>query len=357
MLSIIDSFVVALVMIVAGYILLLFVMARLSSNEEWKQNLKIELQQLLLSLLLLIGVYAIAGFVTMIYQYYTGGLDAFNYLSIQLISIMKNLHFYASHLTLSASLMRMFGEFTNIGYPHGSYGSARLPTTPGVDLLASVTFQIRDLLMIATGGLVMQSILFDLIKNLALTVVLPIGIVLRILPITRQFGNELIGLSVSSYIILPIIYLVFFQTIQEVANERGGFIERFVDGYLAIGDTRLIEPDKIIVDIQKDHQTSIQDSMDRLNNYFDRYKSEIDSEVMGSTADEHRLYRFFETYLTTGLILGFLNVGFPISFLFLYSLLLYASGFLVFGFGLPGFAIAITLTAAKSIRDSLERLV
>ncbi|MEM1688785.1 MAG: hypothetical protein QXH89_02590, partial [Candidatus Anstonellales archaeon] len=68
-------------------------------------------------------------------------------------------------------------------------------------------------------------------------------------------------------------------------------------------------------------------------------------------------YRFFETYLTTGLVLGFLNVGFPISFLFLYSILLYASGFLVFGFGLPGFAIAITLTAAKSIRDSLERLV
>lgn len=357
MLALIDSFIVALLMIVVGYILLLFVLSRLSSNEEWKQNFKIETQQLILSILLLIGAHGISGFVNLIYQQYTGGLDAFNYLSIQLITIMKNLHFYASHLTLSASLMRMFGEFTNIGYPHGSYGSAKLPTTPGVDLLASVTFQIRDLLMIATGGLVMQSILFDIIKNLALTVVLPIGIVLRILPITRQFGNELIGLSIASYIILPIIYLVFFQTIQEVANERGGFIERFVDGYLAIGDTRLFEPDKIIVDIQRDHQSSIQNSMDRLNNYFDRYKAEINSEMQGSTADEHRLYRFFETYLTTGLVLGFLNVGLPISFLFLYSMFLYASGFLVFGFGLPGFAIAITLTAAKSIRDSLERLV
>lgn len=353
-----NTLILTLIGIVIAYIILLYLLSRLNNNEEWKNNYRIEVQQLLLSVLLFIGIHAIAGVVNLIYSSYTQGFDLFDYISIQLINMLKNLHEFAAHLTLTGTLMKMFGEFTNIGYPHGNFGSARLVAYPGVDLLSSVTFQIRDLMFIATGGLVVQSIIMDLIKTLALTLVLPIGIVLRILPTFRQFGNELIGLSVSLYIIMPLIYAVFFQTMIDLASYRGGFIERFSAYYLMLSesDPTMIAPDKMFVEVQKN--SSINNTANAIMNDADnKYFSDINSELEGTTSNPDSLYRMFELYMSTSLVKAGYVLGLPLPFLFVFGLYIYAAGFLVFAFGLPGFALAITLTAAKSIRDSLERLV
>lgn len=354
-----STFTMTLIGIVIVYMVLLYVLARLSKNEEWNQNFKIEFKQLLLSVMIYVSVFGISNALHALYSIYAVGTDLFSFISIQLIMMLKNLQFYASHLMLAGSMMKMYGEFTNIGYPHGSYGSARLVTFPGIDLLASVTFQTRDLIMIATGGLVVQSVAMDLIKNLALTVVLPIGVILRILPITRQFGNELIGLSIATYVILPLIYFIFFNTIAEIGDQRGGFLKRFTNQYLGLTSNDVVEPDKIFVDISNSRsQNGIEAGETYLRDYFDKeYKQEINKEIEEKTSTPDQIYRTFELYMTTSLIQSAFVIGLPIQFLFMYSLYLYASGFLVFGFGLPGFALAITLTAAKSIRDGLERLI
>ncbi len=357
MLPIFNTLILTLIGIVIAYIILLYLLSRLSNNEELKNNYKIEMQQLLLSVFLFIGIQAIANIVNLFYNTYTQGFDLFDYISIQLTLMLRNLHEFAAHLTLTATLMKMFGEFTNIGYPHGNFGSAKLVAYPGVDILSSVTFQIRDLMFIATGGLVAQSILMDVIKTLSLTLLLPIGIVLRILPIFRQFGNELIGLSVSLYIIMPLIYAVFFQTMIDLASYRGGFIERFTAYYLMLSDSdpTMLAPDKMFVKIQ--NNTSIMNTANVIMDYADnQYFKDINSELEGKTSNPDKLYRMFELYMSTSLVKAGYVLGLPISFLFVFGLYIYAAGFLVFAFGLPGFALAITLTAAKSIRDSLERL-
>ncbi|MCS7122397.1 MAG: hypothetical protein NZ908_00345 [Candidatus Micrarchaeota archaeon] len=354
-----GTFTMTLIGIVVVYMVLLYVLSRLAKNEEWNQNFKIEFKQLLLSIMIYVSIFGISNAVHQLYSTYSVGTDLFSFISTQLIMMLKNLQFYASHLMLSASMMKMYGEFTNIGYPHGSYGSARLVAFPGIDLLASVTFQIRDIIMIATGGLVVQSVAMDLIRNLALTVVLPIGVILRILPITRQFGNEMIGLSVAMYLILPLMYFVFLNTIAEISDDRGGFMKRFTNQYLGLNSNDVIEPDKIFVNLMNNKSNNgIEQGERTLKDYFDTYyKREIDREIQEKTSTPDEIYRTFEVYMTISLIQSSFVITLPIQFLFMYSLYLYASGFLVFGFGLPGFALAITLTAAKSIRDSLERLV
>lgn len=353
-----NSLALGLIALVMGYVILLYVLSRLSSNDEWRNNYNIEMKQLLLSVLLYISIFSIANVVNLIYSIYFAGFDMFDYISIQLINILKNLHTFASHLTITGSIMKLTGEFTNIGYPHGAYGSARVVAYLGIDIISGAIFQIRDIMFIATGGLVVQSILMDLIKNLALTVILPIGIVLRILPIFRQFGNEIIGLSIASYLILPLIYSVFFQTLIDISSQRGGFIDRFANLYLDLSSNNpdMLAPDKLFQEMR--NRAEVNSTILSVNNELNTmYFKEINSELGGTTSKPYEFYDRFEKYLTITLAKFGFAAGLPITLLFIFGLFIYASGFLVIAFGLPGFAVAITLTAAKSIRDSLERLI
>ena len=110
---------------------------------------------------------------------------------------------------------------------HFNLGGILKPLVDGVGTMAS-------LLSFAMGEWIVNLILLCYIKKYMLSLILPIGILLKAFPQTRGGGNALIAISIAFFIIYPFMLVVNYQAYQNeygVLSERNG-VESIVSDFL-----------------------------------------------------------------------------------------------------------------------------
>jgi len=345
----VDLFKYIVIAVVILYAILLYILAKVLPGNKWEAIFQTEMIQifysigLILSLGILVTIFD--GLMTM-----ANGMKLHDLISLQLSNMVKHTSDFIGEMIIIFQFLDMYNKvsFVNIGYP--KLGEATVKIYPGIELLIRAVLTVRDVLTVSLASLIYQSILFDFIKNLALEVVLPIGIILRILPIFRTIGNELIGVSIAFYVLFPIMYLVFYNTLNDLIIERGGlynrnaaFLSTYAEYYTSpniVMQSNPVDPIEL-----NDLQKSLNDSVDQVYRDVINYAQGID-------------YRDYIQDLLTGPLNTFGYTKYlPLGTLAIMTKFIEAAAYIVVSIGVPAFSIAITFSAAKSIRDFLEGLV
>ncbi len=110
---------------------------------------------------------------------------------------------------------------------HFNLGGILKPLVDGVGTMAS-------LLSFAMGEWIVNLILLCYIKKYMLSLILPIGILLKAFPQTRGGGNALIAISIAFFLIYPFMLVVNYQAYQNeygVLPERSG-VESIISDFL-----------------------------------------------------------------------------------------------------------------------------
>jgi hypothetical protein len=110
---------------------------------------------------------------------------------------------------------------------HFNLGGILKPLVDGVGTMAS-------LLSFAMGEWIVNLIILCYIKKYMLSLILPIGILLKAFPQTRGGGNALIALSIAFFLFYPFMLVVNYQAYQNeygVLPERSG-VESIISDFL-----------------------------------------------------------------------------------------------------------------------------
>jgi len=345
----VDSFKYIAIAVVILYAILLYILAKVLPGNKWEAIFQTEIIQLFYSIALILSLGILVtlfdGLMTM-----ANGMKLHDLISLQLSNMVKHTSDFIGEMIIIFQFLDMYNKvsFVNIGYP--KLGEATVKIYPGIELLIRAVLTVRDVLTVSLASLMYQSILFDFIKNLALEVVLPIGIILRILPIFRTIGNELIGVSIAFYVLFPIMYLVFYNTLNDLIIERGGLYNRnaaFLSTYAEYYTSPNIVMESNPVDpIELNNlETSLRDSVDQV------YRDVINN-MQGIDYGD-----YIQDLLTGPLNTFGYTKYLPLGTLAIMTKFIEAAAYIVVSIGVPAFSIAITFSAAKSIRDFLEGLV
>lgn len=91
--------------------------------------------------------------------------------------------------------------------PFGPVRGASLLPYAGCGVLADIFERVVWMFPIFVGSLVVQELALIVIPQIAITVALPIGFILRIVPSLRTAGAFLIALSLGLYFVFPLTYV------------------------------------------------------------------------------------------------------------------------------------------------------
>ena len=108
-------------------------------------------------------------------------------------------------------------------------GNVKLGTSSGalVDPFAEMIMKLDDLLnaliTVAFSSFYILLIILEFVKEYALQIILPLGIVFRVIPQTRRASDYFIALSIGLYIFFPALLIMnyyLYQTIQPFSVEK-----------------------------------------------------------------------------------------------------------------------------------------
>jgi hypothetical protein len=104
-----------------------------------------------------------------------------------------------------------------------------------------------DIFMPAIISLRVQKMLLNMIEIFGVSVLLPIALVLRVFPFTRDIGNFLIALSFGLFIVLPLTYVLNAKASNEIDTGGGTVIVDKVIGSDALSSIGKIIPQAVLL--------------------------------------------------------------------------------------------------------------
>ncbi len=90
---------------------------------------------------------------------------------------------------------------------------------PGLSSIAQNLNTLVTIFSILAGNLMVQRIILQTIEQIGFTLVLPVGLVLRIIPFTRDAGSFLIAVAFGFYIVFPLTYVMANQVLSALPDE------------------------------------------------------------------------------------------------------------------------------------------
>ncbi|MBM3229811.1 hypothetical protein FJZ26_05245 [Candidatus Parvarchaeota archaeon] len=190
-------------------IALIFMVSQIFKKTEWETYAKIEIHQVLTSVILMVFIYVIGGFFCQSAVALAGG-DPFEiankYLNILIYKVtipsVYKLNTVVISMQTIAGLQSKFGA--------GAWGYT-YPLFPGAHMVESAVEFVLYILTPFTASLVVQQVGLELIKGVMFTLVLPAGVLLRVFPPTRDAGVFLIATALAFYVVFPMTYVMHAQ--------------------------------------------------------------------------------------------------------------------------------------------------
>jgi hypothetical protein len=197
--------------IVIGYMV-----ANLLKLNQLIEKVKIEIRQLLITILIGLFIFSIAfvideviklKFKTSMFDISSDYLKRFICLSTEVNIKLEGLR---AMLQYASGLKARY-------YAHKYGWGFAVQQFPGLDIMLERPLGIISLILFPfTSSLMVQSIGLEIIRAFAMTLLLPAGIVLRLIPITRNASSFLIATSFSLFFILPFLYVIEAKVVSDM---------------------------------------------------------------------------------------------------------------------------------------------
>lgn len=204
---------------VTGYVAIVFMAAYALKRPQLEAYARIELDQLLLSAIILVIAFAAWEFADMASTALAGGnpID----ISIEFLNIIIN----KGILPIYMKLVRMevlLTYFNAVEYRMGpGVWNWVTKAVPGLDPLISIVRMLVFTFTALYGTMSVQVILFYLIDAVAYYYLLPAGIILRFFPPTRDAGVYLIVLAIALQCFFPLLYSINYIALSDMWQLHG----------------------------------------------------------------------------------------------------------------------------------------
>ncbi len=224
-LDLFESYFWLVIVLMFFVVALLYMIGRLLRRTDFEAMAKTELREVLISVAMGFGVFAFAlvlcsGASIMMSEYAPDEFsDQFSYAEIyikELIALGKEMFVNLWSLSITLSSMKFEAPIGKIPY----IGNVAKTINPfGILPVLGNAIGIVSGLIISpfVGSLHAQLILLQISEAFALTIILPIGMILRAIPITRDGGAFMIALAFGLYIIFPFMYVIDYDISKRVA--------------------------------------------------------------------------------------------------------------------------------------------
>jgi len=195
------SAVALIVTIIIGSIGILFAISRLMGRRDWEAFARVELYHtgvaILWVVLIATAATASCSITCVVIDEENPFLAASNYLSsvsLRLQETSENLFDLSKEIRLASALnVGLLDVFSN--------------PWAGCAVIAESYETLAVMLTPFVGSLIFQQYVLIAINNIAFQLLLPVGIILRLIPFTRESGAAIMGLAFALYIVLPLTYV------------------------------------------------------------------------------------------------------------------------------------------------------
>ncbi|MCX6777344.1 MAG: hypothetical protein NT157_00480 [Candidatus Micrarchaeota archaeon] len=208
--------IVALVALITFILIAItYMVSQFMKRDDWALWAKIELYQTFIALILIGGIFGLSAMVCNISELIAGG-DPFTiadrYLSdlvwvrmIPAIEEMFRLSFSAQKW--AAFMIGILSCMEGICFnPFAGYGT--------------ISYNLETMAALITpfaASLLFQKLVLGFIKELAFTIILPAGFILKVFPFTRQAGAFIMALALGFYVVFPLTYVFNKALMDEVS--------------------------------------------------------------------------------------------------------------------------------------------
>ncbi|MFA5382132.1 MAG: hypothetical protein WC356_03125 [Candidatus Micrarchaeia archaeon] len=210
------------IMIMIALTAIAYMLSKLVNIKDFEMFAKMELYQIIFSMaLLLLLIFGIQGLFSIITE--IAGDDPFTISFEYLQDLIKN--------TISSMKSTFWGR---LGLEFASkinikLGIKDLPLAEHIPANAFISFPPSDVSILGKAvdkmfallspfyaSLAVQQFILAIIKATMITLVLPVGIFLRIFPPTRNSGSFLIAVAIGFYVVFPATYVVHAATMEQI---------------------------------------------------------------------------------------------------------------------------------------------
>lgn len=214
-----------IVVLMTCYIAIKYMAAKAFKIPEWEAYVSLELYEIFISAIIVVAAVGMFRAGELFSCEIAGGSDPINTVSFFLLKIiqdvmsgMRDLFTAQVCLSMLSTFQRRIGEFVL---------TVTYKVFPGVDSYINITNVIGYGLVAIFGSLTAQLTLLTVIKATMATFFLPLGIVLRFFPLTRETGVFLIVLAIAAQVVFPSVYLIN----QKIFSEIGFDFPLYDDGF------------------------------------------------------------------------------------------------------------------------------
>ena len=198
---------------------LFWMISQFLRKAEYESYVSIESYQLIVSVLMLITVFGAATFSCQMSEWFAGG-DPFE-IGTDYLNTLSNYVMIKAVVALEST--KAFAQFWgSMSFRWGlSVWGVGVPGFPSFILIERVVDFILMLITPFTASLMVQQIILETIRGLAIPFVLPAGAVLRIFPPTRDAGSFLMASAICFQIVYPFTYVIHKEIVEKQIAEAG----------------------------------------------------------------------------------------------------------------------------------------
>jgi len=195
---------------------LFYMAAQFFKKPEYEAFVTIETYQLAISLLIFALIFGTACFASdMSKAFVGGGYDAFGIANNYMQYIWKDIALDSVEKFQALALLSQWASSVTMRFGASVWGVS-IPVFPA---MAVVERTIEFLLMLVspfTASIIVQQVILQVIKGTMLPFVLPMGVVLRMFPPTRDAGAFFISTALAFQVIFPFTYVMHAQIVRGI---------------------------------------------------------------------------------------------------------------------------------------------
>jgi hypothetical protein len=211
-----DAMIAMAILVMVMLVALAYMLSKLMHRQEWEAWAKTESYQLVLSCMLALSMIILAD---------TACFASFEIARGNPFDI-SNRFLDSNYRSAVLMIYEMFILKTSLEYMAGFQILAAtnplilMPAFPGVSAVAQTVNTVIWIVSILAANITVQKIIFEIIQRFAFSVVLPVGLILRVFPVTRDAGSFLIAVAFGFYIVLPLTYVMAYEVMAWLPPEE-----------------------------------------------------------------------------------------------------------------------------------------
>ncbi len=206
-----------LVLITFFVISIVYMLSQFLKRPDWAYWAKSEMWQTIIACILVGGIFAITGLACVIAENLAGG-DPFFISDRYLHNLVWNKVVPAVDNLFKLSFQAQKESVYTTAMVSCSFGVCFQPHAG----LATLSYNFETMAALITpfgASLLFQKLFLQFIKEIAFSIILPIGLILKVFPFTRDAGAFLIAAALAFYVVFPLTYVFNQMLMYEVMQD------------------------------------------------------------------------------------------------------------------------------------------